>query len=495
MMKFFKIVIWELKLRLISKNFLFASLVLPVFFICLVYIPLINIEEEKPIRIGFIDATPYNIFPIFNSQLTDHKLVKLQFSQIKSDTSENYLRYIKMQENVQFDIDTILNRYNLLKKEREDLFVKRKKTKEDKQRILDLYIPQIAYKNRRDSLNIVQEDLSEQLVKSYAAEAKVIANKLLNDELLDAYIYLEPNVLESGKVEFHSLVPGNFILQDQIEHAINIIIVQNRLALAKVRPEQSKKILRPLEFKSLQLKGNNIEISQTYANFYGPIIGLLLLFTAVFSSVGHLFSGIIQEKNKRILEFVLNTMSKKILFNAKLIAMSFFGLIQILVWFIILFFMVQVDLFGLSTISFLTMQNFGFFILYYGLAYFFFASLVSGLSVVFSSESESSTMNLLIRILAITPLVFSLIILENPNSGLVSGLSYFPFFSPAFMIMRIELSSTLPIMDIKITSAILFFFIILLYFASYRLFNSLAIYYGKRLSFKEILKVIKTGKL
>lgn len=496
MTKLFRIIVWEFKLRVRSKSFLFTTISTPIFFAALIYIPTIQLSGDANYRLGLIDASSDGVYEIVKDMSkTSESAVEL--THIEPDAASTFAYLSGEMSKATHLRDSLSVLHNRVKNKRTALFlrVQKKANKRDQDELIRLYDIQTGTKDRLDSLKLAIGDMQLDMNSSYIVESKQVANRQLNEEKIDAYIYLEPEVLKTGKVEYHSNRPGHFIIRDQFEQLITNIVFQNRLLKSKLNNKQTQEVLEPIEFSTFQFKDEKSEASQNFANYYGPVLAVMLMFISIFTSVGSVFSSFVIEKNNRILEFVLSTSTKHQLYFGKILGLCCVGLLQLTIWLSFVVAFSGFELFSFHTISYLTLANLGYFYVYYLLGYFLFAVLLSGLSVIYMSEQESQNLNQFIRIAAIFPLIFALLVLENPNSETIRWLSFVPILTPSFMIMRLPLSSATPVADIQITIVVLILAIGLTYLVSYRIFQSFSNYYGKRPSVKELALVVWRGRI
>lgn len=497
MKKFFKIVLWEFKTKSRSKSFIFTLLVSPLLLMMLIYIPGNQFYKDKNFRIAIIDASTDDFFSTIKNQNILSDELNLDLSRISADSNEVYLAIKNARDRTKFEMDSISKLYNSIKAQRKKIFqrLQRKNSTKDRKQLIALYDIQVNYRDNIDSLRNQHNKLIVETERSYIDESKRIANKLMAQNDIDAYFYLEPNIITTGRVEYHSIKPGHFLLKDQFEQMLTSLIIQNRLKTSKLNTRQTEKVLEPIELTTFQRRGTEFVASQSPADFYGPIIAIILLFIAIFTAAGYVFSSFVSEKNNHILEFVMGMVTKKQIYLGKIFGMSLTGIVQISVWALVIIILYQFELFELNKVPYLNIENLAFFFLYFILGYFLFALGMAGLSVVFNSEQESQNLNQVLRVLALFPILFALVVLEDPNSESIRYLSFIPILTPAFMVMRIPLSSIIPYNDILLTSIVMLISIIIVYLISYRVFKVVSNFYGKRLTFREIFKVIKEGKI
>jgi ABC-2 type transport system permease protein len=90
----------------------------------------------------------------------------------------------------------------------------------------------------------------------------------------------------------------------------------------------------------------------------------------------------------------------------------------------------------------------------------------------------------------ILPIVFAISAIQNPNSGIVHILSYFPLTTPSIMLLRLNISPV-PLSDIIITISILIVSIIISIYLSSKIFKIGVLSYGKRPTLKELINWVK----
>jgi len=214
---------------------------------------------------------------------------------------------------------------------------------------------------------------------------------------------------------------------------------------------------------------------------------------AIFTSGGYLFSGVLLEKSNRVMEVLMSYATSTQIMGGKILGLGFLGLVQVLIWFLITGLLVFSGLLSTSGLSYLNFENGLYFILYFSLGFLFYGAIFIMASSVFANEYDAQQINQFLRTMAIFPVLLSLTVLTDPNSGWIRILSLIPFLSPSFMILRIPLSSVPITLDIYVTTIIMIVSIALIIVIAGRLFRVTTLMQGKRPTFKEILYWIKNS--
>jgi len=494
MKNFFRIARWEYSTRFKSRSFLFSTFVLPVLFSLLITLPVLFISFESEVStklFGVINladksftmslqtylddnyrlkngSPEYVIYPISVDNVPIHKQAYNELAEVvaRRDSISNSLATIKSKRAKYYHTQESATRNYLLKKSYSEMV----ETREAKDLV---EIETINYQTRLDSI--------------YKSEARKAADSLLFNGVLDAYIVFPEKLLKENRVEYHTRAPGNLLEAERVQKVIANLIIRLRMNDDDIESKKMAEWLKPIIFKKYQLRAKSQYEWNFYIEFYGSVIGVILLFMAIFSSGGFLFSSVIQEKTNRVIEILLSYATSKQIMAGKIFGLGFLGLTQVLIWLIITGIFVAFNLFNAGQIPYLNFQNAQYFLLYFCLGYLLYASIFVAIGSIFNSEQEAQQVTIILRTFAIFPVLLVFLFLREPNSDIITLLSYFPLFTPYFMIMRIFLSSGALTTEIYLTTGILLISIFAMVFFAARVFRTAILMYGKKFSWKEII--------
>jgi ABC-2 type transport system permease protein len=420
------------------------------------------------------NSPEYVIYPISVDNATKYKQAYNEFKDVESvkDSITTAYNDIKALRSRYYRNQGLPNRTYLLGKTYEEL---------------------VATREAKDLAEIEFENYKIRLDSIYQIEARIAADSLLFNRVLDAYLVLPEDLLKENKLEYHTRAPGDLLEAERIQKIINEIFIQIRMQDEDISDKQITEWLKPILMKKFQLRAEDQYEWNFYLEFYGSIIGVILLFMAIFTSGGFLFSSVIQEKTNRVIEILLSYASSKQIMAGKIFGLGFLGLTQVLIWLVITGIFVAFNLFNAGQIPYLNLENAQFFLLYFCLGYLLYASIFVAIGSIFNSEQDAQQVTLILRTFAIFPVLLVFLFLKEPNSSIIALLSYFPLFTPYFMIMRIFLSSAAMTAEIYLTTGILLISIIGMVFVAARIFRLAILMYGKKLSWKEVFTLLRTG--
>jgi ABC-2 type transport system permease protein len=131
-----------------------------------------------------------------------------------------------------------------------------------------------------------------------------------------------------------------------------------------------------------------------------------------------------------------------------------------------------------------------YFIIFFILGYFFYATIYAGIGALSNSEQEAQQLSFPVVLLIVLPIMMMTFIVRNPDSTTSVILSLIPFFSPIIIFARVNILSP-PLIEIWGAILILILCILLLMWIVARIYRIGILMYGKRPTLPEVIKWIK----
>jgi ABC-2 type transport system permease protein len=500
MKNIFYIARWEFTSRFKTRAFLFSTFILPILFSLLIIFPVYFITYEETIStklIGLINNNDNDLLEKLQSHLSqNYKLDSGSPEYIILPISVENVPSYKLALNefmtTSHQLDSLEAAYNNLKDLREKYY--RSNTLQNKQYLLQKsYDELISTREYRDLAQLDFEYYKSLLDSTYNREARIAADSLLIQNILNAYLVIPKMVYRAGNIEYHSLKPGELLDSERMQKIINEVIIQSRLQEAGVNTMQMTQWLKPVKLIRYQLRSEGSAKWDFYIEFYGAVIGVVLLFMAIFTSGGFLFSSVMQEKTNRVIEILLSYASSRQIMAGKIFGLGFLGLMQVLIWLGITTIFVFFNLFQAGQISYLNAENGLYFLHYFSLGYLLYAAIFVAIGAIFSSEQEAQQVNIILRAIAVLPVLLVFLFLKEPDSGFITFLSYIPLLTPYFMILKIAQYGIPLSTEIYITSLILIISIIGMVFVAAKIFRLGILMYGKKFTVREILLLLRSN--
>ena len=209
----------------------------------------------------------------------------------------------------------------------------------------------------------------------------------------------------------------------------------------------------------------------------------VLLLTSIFTSSAYLLQGMAEEKENRVLEMVISSISPNELMWGKLIGLGAAGLLQMTVW--VVMSLVAVIIMAIQFV--VAPAAFAVCFVYFLLGYLLYGSLMLGFGSLGTNLRESQQMASVWSFIGASPALIMIALFEAPQGTLARVFSYVPFTAPTTMMFRyvVDPKGT-PVYDIVASMALL---VASTWFAirvSARLYRAGLLLYGKRPGIREI---------
>jgi len=318
-------------------------------------------------------------------------------------------------------------------------------------------------------------------------ELKIAANqKVLNDEL-EAYVLINRINSDSIQFEFRSKNIGNFgdlkIIEDSFNEIKKILDAKKIGADEKFVSLLSKNI----ELKVIEVKEEGKEGEIDFmGKFMFALIFIILMMTMIVSTGGMLVRSLVEEKSNRLIEIIISSCSPNDLLLGKVLGLSLLILTEIFVWILI-----GIAFFGQTILLFAPIQNILLMLLYFILGFIFYTSIFVGVGSIVNTEQEAQQITSYLSLIIMLPVIILVPAIQNPDMPLVTFFTYFPFTTPAAMIIKLS-NATISTTEVLITILILIVSITLVIYLAAKIFRIGILSYGKIPSLKELSNWLKS---
>ena len=225
------------------------------------------------------------------------------------------------------------------------------------------------------------------------------------------------------------------------------------------------------------------------------VIGLVfafILFIGAFTTGVMAMYAIIKEKQSRVVELMLSSVSAWDLMAGKIIGLGMAGLIQVICWMAAAYFAVnQVGSFPLSS---LTLIHWVTYPLYFILGYLLIASMFATVGAAIKDIHSGGAVGL-IGFIPYMPMIATAAVVENPNMTWLRVAQFFPPFTPSLMMMRIgavplvsDGKEFVPVWEVALSLVTLALGAFLMMRFATKVFHVGMLMYGKSASFRELWK-------
>ncbi len=312
------------------------------------------------------------------------------------------------------------------------------------------------------------------------------ARAALDSKAIPAYFVLPKNYLDTGEVQSYSYDSIAEPLKDDLAAFLLANLsrgLENKLPLERIQDPVTLTI-RPVD------SGRSLTEANLPALIFIPLIFSFVFLMSSNVTSGFLMGGIVEERANRIMEILITSITPMQMLMGKIIGLGALGLTQLLIWGGAGALLVRVGqrFPFLNGISF-PVDMMVVFVIFFLVSYFLLASLMAGIGAVVGSEQESRQFASILSLILIIPFFFLTTFINDPNSPLALALTFIPFTAPMTILLRMGFGSV-PIWQLALSLVILILSSFFVIWASARVFRWGLLLYGKRIGFREVLRVI-----
>jgi ABC-2 type transport system permease protein len=283
-----------------------------------------------------------------------------------------------------------------------------------------------------------------------------------------------------SKIQLSSLSPANI----NLERILSDIVIENLLLDKGIPKETIDKVKNPIEMERITVTKKGEEIETPFA-FFGNYLLPLFLFMSIMNAGGYLLNGIIEEKENKVVEVLLSTISSNELLSGKILGLGGLGIVQVGIWM-----MGIIAVTSLLKIPLVSLEKGVLMMIYFVLGYLFYSSIFAMIGSISTSTRDSQQISAIVSFFVFIPLLLFLGIVQNPNMNFIRVLGMIPPFIPTIMMMRVLLSEV-PFIDIIISILILSVALVAAAKIASKMFKIGILMYGKKPSFNEVLRWIR----
>jgi len=321
----------------------------------------------------------------------------------------------------------------------------------------------------------------------YTTEAA--AKTALEQKVVAEYFVIPANYISTGSIQIYTLT-SEIAPSATVQSGISDFLMNNLLKGNST--EIIARAKNPLNITSTTLTASGEPAAKQggFSAFILPYLFSVLLMLAIFTSSGYLLQGLGEEKENRVMEILLSSISPRQLLSGKVLGLGAAGLVQIVVWLISANFLLRMasaswgSVLGSLQITpeFLILG-----IVYFILGYLIMAILMAGVGSISPTARESQQLSVIFIMPVIIPIYFMPLIMENSENIVVKILTFFPLTAPITVMVRSGLSE-IPLWELAVSIGILILSVWGLFILTTKLFRTYLLMYGKRPDFNEIVR-------
>jgi ABC-2 type transport system permease protein len=305
---------------------------------------------------------------------------------------------------------------------------------------------------------------------------------------VDQLLIVPPDFMATGRLRQYALKSNLF--SSSHDSPVTPWLVRGLLA-GRVDSEHIERAARPARGLSLYTLNRQGEFelqdkARELMDLFLPLALGMLLSVAIVVGGQYLLQGIAEEKESRILESMLCTVSPEEL----LVGLGGSGLTMVGAWVVMgSFVAAPVAMMARIHVAPLMIAT-G--VAYFLLGYLFYGSLMTGIGAVSNNTREAQQLAFVFTFMNFVPIYMISAIIGHPDGALAVGVSMFPPTAPISMLLRLAApSSAVPWWQIALSMTLLAGAGVLAIMGAARLFRIGLLMYGKTPTLPEIVRWVR----
>jgi len=307
------------------------------------------------------------------------------------------------------------------------------------------------------------------------------AKQALNNKEIAAYYIIPADYIQSGKITYvrPDYVPiGTSGQGDLLEWVLQVNLLGGNIDLASL-------INGPKNLQQVSLSPQPQRDENNMLTFFLPYAVTMLFYIIILSAASLLLSSVAKEKENRVMEILMMSVTPRQLLTGKIVGLGLLGLLQTIAWVgtgrVLL--ALSGTTFNLPIAFQLPPSFLVWAVIFFLLGYSVYASLMAGLGALVPNLREASQATILVIFPLIIPIFLLSLLIDQPNGMLAIILSIFPLTSPVAMMTRLS-SGPIPFWQTALAALLLALTAIFVVRSVARMFRAQTILSGQPFSRK-----------
>ena len=340
------------------------------------------------------------------------------------------------------------------------------------------------------------------LAPSQLAEAESTATRKTIAGDVRGYLVLDSATIAGLTARYAGTNATSGADMDAVRRAISENVMRLRLERAGMDPLQSRSLSNTkvdLEAERITDRGRGASAEVSIYFAFGVA---MLLYISLLMYGQAVLRGVIEEKQTRVAEVVVASVSPVKLLGGKVLGVGAVGLLQLVVWIVVGLTLAKLrgpilGHFGIEsspvTLPDISLVATVLLLLFFVLGYTFYAALFAMVGATVSNEQDAQQAQMPVVMLLVVSVFFLAPVLSAPDNTLSHVMSLLPFSSPIIMPLRMSVVS-LGWFDIAVSLAILAVSCYLAVWLAARVYRTGLLMYGKRPGFREVVRWMRRAR-
>lgn len=350
-------------------------------------------------------------------------------------------------------------------------------------------------------------------------------DSLMHNEKYDGVLVVGEDIVQNpnNATLYTHEQAGNMEVEKDVTHVIEKAVTDARLKSYNI--DNIEEIVKDSQvtvyLKTVRVldDGSEKDTSSSVSMMLGLVMDFILyMFLLMYGQM--VMTSIIEEKNNRVLELIVTSVKPVQLMMGKIIGVGLVAVLQIAIWAVLIcgfvgyvmpllmpadvasqVAMVNAGTFDasaatvdpdmiqalsmFSTLGFIA-KMFLYMTLYLIGGFLFYAAIFAAIGSAVDNVQDASQLTTFATMPIILGIVFSMVVINDPNGQLAFWLSMIPFTSPMVMMMRVPFE--IPVWEIVVSLAVLFASFAIMAWIAGKIYRVGIFMYGKKPTVKDLVR-------
>jgi ABC-2 type transport system permease protein len=318
------------------------------------------------------------------------------------------------------------------------------------------------------------------------------ATQQVLDKQLDAFFVIDANYPLTGNIELYSEknIPQAF--QTAIEDLMRFEVSAHApgdLPIPVSRLGEENFTLRDID------TGKEISQAALMGRILLPFIFVVIYFMATSTTAQFLMSGVVEEKENRLMEILATSLRPIEMLWGKLLGLGALALTQVIFWAAAGILIAALNQGARDFVSGITFKATDIVLLVtlFVLNFLVFSAGMLGIGAAVTAEAESRQFAGIFTFAGVLPIMFLAAFISNPDGALPVFFTFFPLTAATGLMLRFAVT-TLPTWQIALSVAIQVVAVVGAMWLAAKTFRLGMLMYGKRLTPRELWQAIREGR-
>ena len=315
------------------------------------------------------------------------------------------------------------------------------------------------------------------------------------------YLVLGPHILDATETRYAGRNGSSLVDVGRIESAVRQGILATRLERAGIDAERVTSLTsaKRIDLDAEQIGDRGREGKGGVVKYIFAFSLAFLLYMSIFIYGQNVLRGVLEEKQTRVAEVVVSSVSTDTLLAGKVLGVGAVGITQQILWVIgslavlrlrePIMHALKIPSTSMSLPS-ISPWVLALLLLFFVLGFMLYSALFAAVGSMVNSDQEAQQAQQPVTLLLVATAVLIQPVLLNPGTKLAVIASIFPFSAPILMPLRLSLVSV-PWTEVAASLASMLVMIAIAIWLASRIYRTGLLMYGKRPSFGEVARWLR----